>query len=528
LNLEVYVFLGVVTVQLGIACSNPKVQVANLNPPKAKTQRFFVAPIPCGRPPAGDKPPRYEMGLKFLYLKKLETRNSQHETGANMKQKCMLLIPMFLSAVFPLSQISFAQFSLTPPNINSTPLPVGSGARAIGQGSAFIAVADDATAASWNPGALIQLERPELSVVGSFLSTQQDFDPGSTGWSLGDEAVSRGDLNYASVAYPFRVFRKNFVAALNYQQIYDFHMNLDFNQTVEDRTPPALNFRQDIDFKSKGGVGALTPAISMLVAPKLSVGVAINFYTDEFFGNYAWKQSTRSTGAGRLAGANIASTYTSDTTFKNFQAMNVTTGLLWDVWEKEDKLLTFGAVYDTPYTADIDRITNFKSTTTFGQSSGHERKNFEVDYPMSFGAGLGFRYSDALSFSMDVTWSDWSTFKQEDEDGVKSRPLGGASTDRKIDDTYAVRCGTEYLIFGRKVIIPVRGGLFYDPRPSLDNPTDVYGFSVGSGVTFKRFSIDGAYQFRYANDVDGEDFGLSGADFDLNDHMFLASVIVYF
>ncbi len=114
-------------------------------------------------------------------------------------------------------------------------------------------MADDATAASWNPGALIQLERPELSVVGSFLSTQQDFDPGSTGWSLGDEAVSRGDLNYASVAYPFRVFRKNFVAALNYQQIYDFHMNLDFKQTSEDRTPPALSYTQNIDFKSKGG-----------------------------------------------------------------------------------------------------------------------------------------------------------------------------------------------------------------------------------------------------------------------------------
>ena len=34
LNLEVYVFLGDVTVQLGIVCSNYKVQVANLNPPE--------------------------------------------------------------------------------------------------------------------------------------------------------------------------------------------------------------------------------------------------------------------------------------------------------------------------------------------------------------------------------------------------------------------------------------------------------------------------------------------------------------
>jgi len=37
-NPEVYVFLGVVTVQLGIACSNYKVQVANLNPPIGRSR----------------------------------------------------------------------------------------------------------------------------------------------------------------------------------------------------------------------------------------------------------------------------------------------------------------------------------------------------------------------------------------------------------------------------------------------------------------------------------------------------------
>jgi hypothetical protein len=51
-------------------------------------------------------------------------------------------------------------------SIASSPNPVGSGARALGMGGAFIAVADDATAASWNPSGLIQLERPELSIVG--------------------------------------------------------------------------------------------------------------------------------------------------------------------------------------------------------------------------------------------------------------------------------------------------------------------------------------------------------------------------
>lgn len=420
---------------------------------------------------------------------------------------------------------SFAQ--VDPSNINAIPLPVGSGARAIGQGSAFIAVADDATAASWNPGALIQLEKPELSVVGSFLSTQQeDFDTGGIGLSLSDETVSRGDLNYASAAYPFRVFGKNMVAALNYQQIYDFHMDLNLDAVTVSNVPPLSTFSQKIDVESKGGVGALTPAISVLVTPKISLGVAVNFYTDEFFGNDAWRQETTVTTSGFIAGiGNISpTTDTYDTTFKNFHAVNVTIGILYDIWEKDDKLLTFGAVYDTPYTADVDRIVSQSMMTP------HSREHFEIDYPMSFGAGLGFRYNDALSFSLDVTWTDWSDYEQKrKEDGLKTRPLGGAPLDREIDDTYAVRFGTEYLIFGKKVIVPVRGGLFYDPRPSLDDPTNVYGFSVGSGVTFRRFSLDGAYQFRWARDVDGEDFGLpEETHFDLNEHMFLASIIVYF
>ncbi|MBW1856357.1 MAG: hypothetical protein JRJ00_17135, partial [Deltaproteobacteria bacterium] len=50
----------------------------------------------------------------------------------------------------------------------STPNPVGSGARAVGMGGAFIAVADDATAASWNPAGLTQLKKPEISFAYSY------------------------------------------------------------------------------------------------------------------------------------------------------------------------------------------------------------------------------------------------------------------------------------------------------------------------------------------------------------------------
>lgn len=441
---------------------------------------------------------------------------------------------MFVLIAMQLTQISFAQMG-SGNQIGAVSLPVGSGARALGQGGAFIAVADDATAASWNPSGLAQLERPEISVVGSFLSTHQDFDPPgsigeSTGFSFDNASVSRGDLNYASVAYPFRVFGKNLVAALNYQQKYDFHTDVDYNYISAPDTPLADNVT--VDFRSTGGIGALTPAIAMQVLPKLSIGVAVNIYTDEYFGDFAWKEKTRTVTSSINSKVPVTSTADFDLTFKNFQAVNVSTGMLWDVWEKEEKRLTFGAVYHSPYTADVDRITDLRSDRNgipVSIDPDQVRTHLEIDYPMSFGVGLGFRYNDALSFSLDVTWTDWSEFQQEEENGDKTRPIAGASAGRDIDDTYAVRFGTEYLIFRQKMIIPVRGGLFYEPRPSLDDPIDVYGVSVGSGITFKRFSIDAAYQFRWANDVDGEDFGLPvGTSSDLKEHLFLTSVIVYF
>jgi len=69
--------------------------------------------------------------------------------------------------------------------IPSSPNPVGSGARALGMGGAFIAVADDATAASWNPGGLIQLEKPEISVVGAFVYRNEDNHFGTNPAALG-------------------------------------------------------------------------------------------------------------------------------------------------------------------------------------------------------------------------------------------------------------------------------------------------------------------------------------------------------
>lgn len=71
---------------------------------------------------------------------------------------CGLLRPAVGSASYPDMQM------------NATPNHVGSGAKAMGMEGAFISVADDATAASWNLRGLLQVLRPELSLVGSWVN----------------------------------------------------------------------------------------------------------------------------------------------------------------------------------------------------------------------------------------------------------------------------------------------------------------------------------------------------------------------
>ena len=90
------------------------------------------------------------------------------------KGKMIRAILGLLIAVFAFSPEVWCAEPSMRMEIPSSPNPVGSGARALGMGGAFIAIADDATAASWNPGGLIQLETPEVSAVGAYIHREED------------------------------------------------------------------------------------------------------------------------------------------------------------------------------------------------------------------------------------------------------------------------------------------------------------------------------------------------------------------
>src|SRR5262249_3521767 len=186
-----------------------------------------------------------------------------------------------------------------PPSLNfaTSPSPVGSGARAVGKGTAFIGVADDATAASHNPGGLVQLERPEVSVVGAYFLRFEQQDVTRPDTVVENQTLHDVNLNYLSAAYPFQLLRRNVVASLNFQRLFDLRGATDVTSRFV-----SLDGLQRVNSRQTGGLFTLSPAVAVQLTPTFSVGAAFNIWPD-LFGN-GWEQEVTVHGAGRVVSGN--------------------------------------------------------------------------------------------------------------------------------------------------------------------------------------------------------------------------------
>jgi len=448
-------------------------------------------------------------------------------SNVDSNQKCVLYFLCYLLLLYfgcPLT--AWAQ-PLLRVEIPSSFNPVGSGARALGMGGAFIAVADDATAASWNPGGLIQLEEPEMSIVGAGFYRQEDLDFGTNPEANGTDSVSEARINYLSATYPFTLGRFNMVISANYQNLYDLTRDWNFNLN---QSSNGLTLGQDVDYDQDGTLSAWGLAYCIQVTPRLSFGVTLNIWEDGIYQN-KWKQTVTQNGSGTFAGNNFNFNSRSQDKFY-FSGLNANLGILWNVIGD----LNLGVVFKTPFTADIKKKSSFSSSINYpgfpaadSSVSTRSTENLDLDMPMSYGIGLAYRFSDNLTASFDIYRTEWDDFELKDSNGNKISPISGLpSNEADVDPTYQVRMGAEYLFIQSKYLIPLRGGVFYDPAPAEGSPDNYYGFSLGSGIGIGRFIFDIAYQFRFGNNV-GSSI-LQNLDFseDVREHTVYSSLIIHF
>lgn len=407
--------------------------------------------------------------------------------------------------------------------ISGSPNPVGSGARALGMGGAFIGVADDATAASWNPGGLIQLEKPELSVVLSyeFRSEKRTFrlNPGASGTF----DIELADINYLSGAWPFKLFNRNMVVSLNYQTLYDFNREIATSYTYSQPFPGPSGPRRTTK-EISGYLKALSPALAVQITPQWSVGAALNWFPKGM--DNQWENNYTD----RLVGTFAGFPYSSLSTYHDeyaFEGINFTLGTLWNV----NKWLTLGAVYKTQFNADVHYLEWYavNSTTQQTPRTVVMDEDQTMVMPASYGLGVACRFSDAFSMDLDVYRTDWQHFLVRQASGREVSLFDGrtkALSDTK--PTHQVRLGAEYLFIRDKFVVPLRGGVFYDPEPTAYEPDEFYGASLGSGIIWGPLAFDVAYVLRWGNDVRKVRLGAEYVPQDVRQHTVHASVIWYF
>ncbi len=313
-----------------------------------------------------------------------------------------------------------------PPSVFSTPLPRGSGSRALGFSGAFTAIADDATAASWNPAGLVQLERTEASLVIRGAAEHNTHRSPDSMFLGGSDDFQSANINYLSVVVPFysKLLKKNVVSSFNYQEVYDF--NQDFHATVtRDAVDPLgtqsqsgsfsktsvtpfseivttgafiadwvgtvtvsenTTFRTDfnellqanlvseIDFKQEGGLSAITPAFAVELTPRVSIGGAVNIHVIDPSQGSAIKSQTRA----RYSGTTIRSQNTANT--------RTSSG---------DYTLLSSVIYRGSYPP---RPSNFNYNTSGSFAPVTERQNQATSQPL---------YTEGV-FTEDNRYSDWS------------------------------------------------------------------------------------------------------------------------
>jgi long-subunit fatty acid transport protein len=445
--------------------------------------------------------------------------------------------------------------------ISASPTPIGSGARAAGMADAFVAIADDATAASWNPAGLVQLERPELSVVGAYNSVLEWFQADYHEEFEGSHYTDNLDLNYMSAAFPLPklVLGRNICVSLNYQHKYDFSRAFDFDLNRSDVAEDgrSLNDFLHFAFKQDGGLSTITPAVAFEITHRISLGAALNFWQPTFLNDNSWEQTTKTRQLTFSGSSVFLSNFESQENYKDFTGQNLTLGGLWTPTDR----LSFGLRYDTAFTGNVSyRLTQMNAVVNVGSGSyrvkpkaNYERRH--VRFPASLALGAAWRANDRLTLSMDVTRTDWNDFYVKTEEGNRRSLVDFSNLDEPwtrthFEPTYTVRLGTEYVFLPKEPeenlgrLWTLRGGLFFDQEPATakssgfrrpgDNgsgkPDNFYGCALGVGVLLgQRVNIDAAWQLRYGPGVN-RDFirGIPGFKEDVLQQRVLLSTVVYF
>ncbi len=362
-----------------------------------------------------------------------------------------IVIVLFLTLSPDIASSQFADLNL-----------IGAGARARGMGGAFIGVADDATAASWNPAGLVFLEKPEASIVYVYSSMYQTVDD-----EVEDLELNHGYLNFGSAAVPLALGQNNFVACVAYQRMLDLYNK--GQDVLFDNSGTSYYY----DTHTKGGVDAISPSIGIQLSPQVALGAALNIYTGKTTVDWeSWD-----------SGNEI------DAPEEKYSGTNFTVGGLLDFGT-----FRLGGVFKSPFTLKSERGEEFGTEINF---FGYED---EFKMPTMFGVGAMFEPIPNLRLAVDYEYRGYANAEEKRKWTSADRSYLNTDEfdDAGLEDVNQFRFGLEYLLLAGDNVIPLRAGFKTEPKPFTDDNDDQVvglGLTLGLGFVTKVFSLSGTMEY---------------------------------
>ena len=445
----------------------------------------------------------------------------------------MKLFKVFTAIIFLASNFILAQ------NFNDAirvgQLGLGSGARSLGMGNAYIAVGGDFYASYSNPATLGIIKNSSIvsSINYSKLKNDVRFFNSKT-----NSSESSTDFGGIGAVVPFPTFRGSFVVALGYNEHHNFNNILDFegfnsgnnsliqdltffnddipyllglsypifdinDDYIEDVTEVQGQLQQSGKIIEEGNTKKWNLSGAIEIAPNLFVGATFNIIS----GEYKRVKDYYEDDVNDIYPSNMLLDPDDDIT-RGFETFYLNDIIDWDingyeamvgVFNKVNKNLSIGATIKFPSVYQIKENFYVSGSSTFLNGDGFDLEpdeseiEYDISTPYEFGGGAAFNMNN-ITISGEVKLIDYSTM--EFTAGFTGEEKFDKNNDIKetFDNTFNYNLGVEYRI--PKYNLSVRGGYIFNKSPFKNDPSkfDKKYITAGVGfVTSKVVKIDVAY-----------------------------------
>lgn len=337
------------------------------------------------------------------------------------------------------------------------------GAKATGQGEAFAAQADDASAIYYNPAGLTQVKGTQFT-SGSYLSLPTiKFQIDAGGSVKADDQLVM--LPHAYVATDLGLERWRF----------GLGVNVPFGNKIDYGTTSKFQF---LVTRSEMAVFNIAPSVAYQVNDQLSVGVDLNIYAGS---TKVQKNNHPLAGGGvfQFDGSGVG--------------VGATVGLLW----KPNDQHSVGLVYRSPFRITFEGDAVLDGHALYGTVAAAAEAT--LAFPQTVTLGYAFRPTPRLKLEADIEWTDWSTLNTV-ELHSPSVFFDGQPTPFNWRSSFFYEFGAQYEINDRWT---VRGGYIFSentvptPEPTVPD-SDRHVFSAGLTFNHGRWNVNATYQFSYS------------------------------